>query len=251
MQSLECHGCHLTFPFTAGEQAYYKRNNIDTPTICQGCRSRSSKVSSSKLNALASESPEAMVTYSTTPSTPIVVSVPSLEHPTLYAALDYITNSQKYEDGSMRGKYEVHLASGIHQLNTDTITNISASGSGTGSGESNKRGNEKGVGFLFKRNKQHIVIKGVGLDVHATATATATDTDTTTVTTTTSTTTGAAIITSDLHSLFQVSGRSTHLELQNLHLLHTCYNEDKSRIGACVFGLGKAQVTVTNCTMNR
>ena len=107
------------------------------------------------------------------------------------------------------------------------------------------------MGFLFKRNKQHIVIRGVGLDVHATATATATDTDTTTVTTTTSTTTGAAIITSDLHSLFQVSGRSTHLELQNLHLLHTCYNEDKSRIGACVFGLGKAQVTVTNCTMNR
>ena len=244
MQSLECHGCHLTFPFTAGEQAYYKRNNIDTPTICQGCRSRSSKVSSSKLPALASESPEAMVTYSTTPSTPIVVNVPSLEHPTLYAALSYITTSQQHKEASMRGKYEVHLASGIHQLNTDTITDISASGSGTSGGESKERGNEKSVGFLFKRNKQHIVIKGVGLDIHATAT-------TTTTTTTTSTTTGAAIITSDLHSLFQVSGRSTRLELQNLHLLHTCYNEDKSKVGACVFGLGKAQITVTNCTLNR
>ena len=101
-----------------------------------------------------------------------------------------------------------------------------------------------GVGFLFKRNGHHIQIIGVGpANVNTTGTAARDDT----ITTETSSTT----IVSNGHSIFQASGRSIHLELKNLHLLHTCRNEDKSKIGACIFGMGRSHITITNCRLTR
>ena len=55
------------------------------------------------------------------------------------------------------------------------------------------------------------------------------------------------IIQSSGHSIFQVEGRGTHLNLENIILNHTCYSTNHKDIGAGVFVLNTSYVIVSKC----
>ena len=219
-QDLQCKHCSTIFPFTAGEQAYYKRNNLALPTSCKGCRRKlkGGNTPNAKLPTSSAQSDAACP--------PTSIKVPSEEHPTLRSAL----NTLSMKDAT--GAYEVHLASGVYDLDGDDCEDA-ASGDCKGPIE-----NERGVGFLFKTNGQHVQIVGASDETKDEEMSRRACNPLT-------------VITSSKHSLFQASGRSTHLELRNLHLLHTCHDDDKSKIGACVFGMGRSNITISNCTLLR
>lgn len=51
------------------------------------------------------------------------------------------------------------------------------------------------------------------------------------------------------HSVFQIGGRKTSLIIDNVIINHTCNRNDKSDIGACVFGLYKSTININNCNL--
>lgn len=49
------------------------------------------------------------------------------------------------------------------------------------------------------------------------------------------------------HSGFVVKGRRSSLQLTGLHVLHSQFHNDKAEIGACVFAMHQAEVSLLNC----
>ena len=238
-RNIACIECSTIFPFTAGEQSYYKRNNIPQPMKCKSCRN-TKVVAGAVATSIASTSSSIY---------PTIIKVPSKEYPNLRMTLLSLIEA----DSTDSDRVEIHLGAGIHELDIDRLENNEhqqPESLVTGSGNIHEHNNERvdepggGGGFLFKRNGHHIQIMGVGpANMNTTDTAARDDA----ITAETSSTT----IVSNGHSIFQASGRSIHLELKNLHLLHTCCDEDKSKIGACIFGMGRSHITITNCRLTR
>ena len=52
------------------------------------------------------------------------------------------------------------------------------------------------------------------------------------------------------HSVFQIGGRKTSLHLENVIITHDCSRSDKADIGACIFGLYRSTISITNCSLS-
>lgn len=53
----------------------------------------------------------------------------------------------------------------------------------------------------------------------------------------------------NVYCLFQVCGRKTKLTIKNIKLHHSCYHENKTEIGACIFALHQSEVEICNCCL--